>query len=300
LASETQVPQSLKMTGGLAMLLLMLAVTGEWFLAAVYGEAEVRCDEASVPVALPELHEASGIAASRRTPGLLWAINDSGEPMIYGVNEVGETKARVRVTGASLTDWEDLSVAPCATGDCLYIADIGDNDERRSSIHLYRVAEPAPQDKSTAAAEVFEARYPDRPHDAEAVFVTNDGGVYILTKETLAGGLYRFPALESGKLLTLEHVAMVPASKITDADASADGQWVAVRTGDEVVFYRTAALLNHDIEHGAVVLLTKFDEPQGEGVTFGSKGTVFLAGEGGGKRAPGTLVQLRCAIPSAS
>jgi hypothetical protein len=281
----------------LATLVVFLAVCGEWFLAAVYGENEVRCDQASVPVPLPALPEASGIAASRRTTGLLWSVNDSSPAVLFGLNDAGDVLARVQVTGASVTDWEDISVAGCAQGSCLYIADIGDNDERRASIRVYRVPEPSAGDARTSSAEVFEARYPDRPHDAEASFVTRDGSVYIVTKEALAGSLYRYPALETGRTVTLERVAMLPISKITDADTSADGSWLAVRSGDEAVFYRTDALLEGDVEHGAAVLLKPFDEPQGEGITFRDRDTVFLAGEGGKKGVPGTLRQLRCRFP---
>jgi hypothetical protein len=284
----------------LAFVLVVLAVAGEWFLAAVYGEDEVRCEQASVPAALPALPEASGVAASRRTPGLVWAINDSGPAILYGLSDSGEVRTRVQVSGASITDWEDISLGRCAGGTCVYIADIGDNNERRSGIRLYRVPEPAAHDTTTSAAEVFEARYPDHPHDAEAAFVTTDGTVYVVTKDALVGTLYRFPALESGKLLMLQRVATLPASKITDADASSDGAWIAVRNHEEVVFYRTSALLNGDVEHGAAVRLTSYGEAQGEGVTFADRGTIFLASEGGGKKAPGSLLQLRCSLPTAS
>ena len=35
-------------------------------------------------------------------------------------------------------------------------------------------------------------------------------------------------------------------------------------------------------------------EPQGEGVTFGDGSAVFLMGEGGGKKMPGTFARLTC------
>ena len=121
-----------------------------------------------------------------------------------------------------------------------------------------------------------------------------------MTKETLGGELYRFPALQSGKPLVLDRIGVVPMAKITDADTSADGAWVGVRSPEEVLFFRTADVLKGDLEHGAAVTLRGFDEPQGEAIAFGNRDTLFLAGEGGRKGVPGTLLQMRCVLPSAS
>jgi hypothetical protein len=67
-------------------------------------------------VQLRDLPEASGIAASARTPGLFWAHNDSGDPVIYALDSQGAIKDRVRVTGAAVDDWEDVAVGPCPHG----------------------------------------------------------------------------------------------------------------------------------------------------------------------------------------
>jgi hypothetical protein len=280
----------------LAITVVLLALAGEWFLWAAYEEDEVSCQQTSLPASLPELPDASGVAASQRTPGLLWAVNDSA-PVLFGIDDAGEVTAHLTVEGAPITDWEDVSVGRCARGSCLYIADIGDNKERRASVRLYRIPEPGPHEKATAAAEIFEAQYPDRPHDAEGLFVTPDGTAYLLTKESRTGALYRFPPLEPGKMLTLERLAVLPVPNITDADASPDGDWVLVRNADELVFYRTSALLDGDVEHGAVVKVSDAGESKGKGVTFSGRGDVFLAGGGSSKRQPGTLVALRCTLP---
>ena len=70
-------------------------------------------------VRLQELPEASGLAASRRTPGLLWSHNDSGEPVVFALNATGAVKDRVRVTGAQVEDWEAIAVGSCPQGSCL-------------------------------------------------------------------------------------------------------------------------------------------------------------------------------------
>lgn len=279
----------------LVITVVLLAIGGEWFLAAVHGDDELVCHQVSLPTSLVEMPEASGIAASRRTPNLFWMTNDSGHPRLFAVDENGQVRGRVDVAGAELIDWEDLSISRCGSGSCLYIADIGDNDARRSSIKLYRMPEPAPHEK-TRQADGMEVRYPDGPHDAEAMFVLPDDSIYVITKES-PSVVYHAPRFEPGGTLALERLMTLPLRHVTDAEASADGRWVAVRTKEEALFYRTDELLRGEVEHVITASLLEFAEPQGEGIAFGAGNAVYLAGEGGGKRAPGTFLRLECALP---
>ena len=64
-------------------------------------------------------------------------------------------------------DWEAISSGRCATSDCLYIADTGDNSEVRDLVDLYRLPEPAVRTKpGTSRAmpkvERLQVRYPTR------------------------------------------------------------------------------------------------------------------------------------------
>ena len=42
--------------------------------------------------------------------------------------------------------------------------------------------------------------------------------------------------------------------------------------------------------------LSSVKEPQGEGVTFGTAGDLYLVSEGGGRNAAGMLTRIDCAI----
>lgn len=294
-ASKTDMPRRFPRTLALAVTVVGLAVGGEWALVQLAGESDATCSIASLPLPLPDVPEASGIAQSARQTGLYWTFNDSGAPLLFGIDGNGQSRAKVRVTGATVRNWEDISVGRCAAGSCIYIADIGDNDSRRASIRVIRVAEPSPRDGATRSVDTFDAHYPDGPHDAEAAFVLPDGQVFVITKEKLAQ-VYRFP-LESGHLATLQHVVGLPLKDVTDADASADGTRIAVRTKDAVVFYQTEALLAGNTDSGAAVSTSGLGEPQGEGVTFGPGNTLVLTGEGGGRKTaprPGTLATMQC------
>jgi hypothetical protein len=262
-----------------------------------------QCRPMEKVVRVQELAEASGITASRRTPGALWAINDSGDPVIYALDAKGAVTGHVRVTGAQVEDWEAIAAGPCKAGSCLYVGDIGDNNGTRKQITIYRVPEPAVGDDMTATADVFHATYPDGPQDAESLLITADGSLYIVTKgEKGRVALYRFPReLKSGPAMPLQRVAKPRdagkspnSERITDAAASADGEWIMLRTNRAVTFHHTKELIGGNWRPAHVVDLADLDEPQGEGVTLTADGTLVVVGEGGKKSAPGTLARLSC------
>jgi hypothetical protein len=265
-----------------------------------------NCRGAGKTVPLRDLPEASGIAASRRTPGLFWAHNDSGDPVIYALDSQGAIKGRVRVTGAAVDDWEDVAVGPCPDGSCLYIADIGDNDGNRKHITLYRVAEPTPGDAATRPVETFHAAYPNGPHDAEALFVAGGSDVFLITKgDPGPVALYRLPRpLKSGTMAQLEQIGEAikgpeinARDRPTAADVSADGQWVAVRTTHWIAFHRTADLIAGQWREAFRTDLQGLGEARGEGVTFAGSDSLILVGEAGGLlRGPGTFVRLACTL----
>jgi hypothetical protein len=270
-------------------------------VAPAPGDSTCRVQEGAVALTR-SLSEASGIAPGRRDPGVLWTHNDSGEPVLYAFAPDGRPLGQVRVTGARVQDWEDVAAGPCAGGNCLYVADIGDNKASRASATVYRVPEPAPADGQTRPAEAFHATYPDGPHDAEALFVLPDGGIYIVTKgETGPITIYHFPQpLRAGATVRLERVVEIRAGevkrreRITGASASPDGRWVALRTLDSVDLYRAADLLRGTVGTPVRVDLRSLAEAQGEGVGWGPSGTVYLSSEGGKKNTPGTLARLSC------
>ena len=265
------------------------------------------CRPAGDVVALRDLPEASGLALSRRTPGVLWSHNDSGPAVLLALDAAGAVKGRVTVSGATVEDWEDLEAGACPSGSCLYLADIGDNPARRKQITVYRVPEPLPTDKATAPAQAFHAAYPDGAQDAEALLVTSEGALFVATKgETRPAALYRFPApLRAGASVQLERVAALDGggreggqkkkARITGGAVSPDGRWAALRTLQDVVFYRASELGSGRLREAFRVDVSALKEPQGEGVALGEDGTVYLCGEGGGKG--GTLARLTCTFP---
>jgi hypothetical protein len=212
------------------------------------------------------------------------------------------------VVGAAVNDWEDVTVAPCGNQSCLYIADTGNGGgTQRNDVVVYRVREPLPGDKETAPADVFDAAYPDgEDHESDALFALN-GQLFLITKGHPAL-LFAFPRnLASGTIQTLERVGEIPTAgfpagtiprryRVTDAEASPDDQWVAIRTNDALLVYRGADLLARRTESFWRTDLRFLSEPRGEGVAISNDGDVFLASERVSE-GTGTFTHLRCALP---
>ena len=249
------------------------------------------CEQVGRQQFLPTVPEASGLA---HAGGVLWTHNDSDAPVLFRLDAAGAATP-VSVAGAVVQDWEDLAAGTCGTGACLYIADIGDNNESRERITIYEVPVPAPGSASTKPVTAIHVRYPDYPHDAEALLVTRKIGTFIITKEVPAR-VYTFAASQNpGETGTLKLFRTLNEKvRITGAAVSPDEGWIAVRSNSTLVLYR----LDDFAKGGSPVRvdLRSFKEPQGEGVAFGSAGDLYLVSEGGGKGAAGMLTRIHCAF----
>ena len=82
--------------------------------------------------------------------------------------------------------------------------------------------------------------------------------------------------------------------RVTDGAISADGKVVMLRTRNSLTFYRGPEFLRGDFQVISSADLSALGEPQGEGVAFGAGNAVYVASEGGGKKAPGRLGVLSC------
>jgi len=225
-----------------ALLLLQAATTAQT------GEFESR-----------RIIESSGVAVSRSHPGVLWTHNDSGDgPYVYATDLRGRDRGFLLVPGAEAVDWEDMSLGPCPTrrGICLYLADTGDNLERRSRVTVYAVAEPDPSVgrgdtlRTTAAPAILQLRYPDGSHDVEAIYVSpRDNALYLVSKgRTGRIRVYRVARVQWGKadapVATAELVQTLdirPSAEagrlVTGAAIRPDGLVVAVRTYEEIYLF---------------------------------------------------------------
>jgi hypothetical protein len=203
------------------------------------------------------------------------------------------------VTGAKAVDWEDLAAGPGPeTGrSYLYIGDIGDNDEERAQITVYRIPEPAlkPEDASSTKrnprtateVEAFRLRYPDGKHDAEALMIHPlTGDLYIVTKTLLDNpGVYRAAApLNASAVTTLERLGnlSVPGilgGAITGGDISPDGLRVALcdyMQGYELELPASAHKSFDEIWKRPMAIIALGQRKQGEAICYRLDGKALL------------------------
>lgn len=230
-------------------------------------------------VSAPALDELSGVAASRRRPGVLWVANDSGaEARVYAIATGGRLLQTVAVSAAAAVDWEDLALGPGPErgASYLYAADIGDNDTRRATVDVYRFREPGAGAREAVATRLG-LRYPDGPHNAEALLVDPaTGRLVVVTKRLGTAAVYAAPRrLAAGGVVTLRRVGSVSAllGPVTGGAVSAGGDVVALRTVLGVALWRRSAGTAVWAAFGSRVCTGAVrGESQGEAVTFGTAG----------------------------
>jgi hypothetical protein len=249
------------------------------------------------------LNEASGLAASRRNPGVLWSHNDSGgAPELFAMTERGLSLGTYVLKDARLDDWEDIAIGPGPKPGkgYLYVGDIGANNSKREHIVVYRVEEPKvrlnQKDKrrETKGAVAFRLRYPDhRSRDSETLMVDPvNADLYLVTKSLLADpGLYvaRAPldaqqttVLEQVMELKLDDSTGVAGGLVTAGDIAADGSAVLIRTYTDAYYWPRASgqTIAEALERRPCTV-PLHREPQGEAIAFSPDGrSYFTVSEG--------------------
>lgn len=267
-----------------------------------------------VPLAEPTLTETSALVTSLAYPGVLWTLNDSGNPPeLFATDTSGRALGRIRVLGAKNVDWEALASGPCPsprvpstgapTRQCLYVGDIGDNSRVRPFVTIYRVPEPRPGiDTTVEIIDSLRAVYPDGARDAESMVVDADGTIWIISKELLQSPhVYEIPRRSWGgaRAQTMVFVDSLPipsASGIehwaTDATWLGRGDTLIVRTYGELWVVPFLGGRPHPNETRPLCSLQGLG-PQGEGVAWLGKGLFGLTSE---KlfRSPASIALVRC------
>ncbi len=256
------------------------------------------------PAALPEL---SGLAASRRHPGIYWAHNDSGNAFVlYALRESGTVVASFTILGVTAVDPEDVGVGPCARSarrTCIFVADTGDNLRSRSRVQIVRVIEPDDLRSGPLIAQAFPFTYPDGAHDAEALLIDpRTAEAYVVTKSIMSlGDAYRVELTDGARTARAVHVASLSPTSGFDALVTAgsvhpSGTRLLLRT------YRGAwELRRPDAPSLAEVLRTGTPHAvpsirvlQGEAIAYTADGMGYLLG-GEGDETP--LARVGCRRP---
>ena len=233
----------------------------------------------------PRLPELSGLVD---VGGRTLAMNDGGDQVVVYALDAACRVVDVHTVPVDPYDPEDMAVGADGT---VWLADTGDNTRHRSTVALHAL-------RPDGSVALFRLRYPDGPHDAEALLLPPDGTPYLVTKEVLgASGVYRpVSAMVDGGTVALAKVAGVNFSltgteggpvgragqlMVTGGAVARDGHHLALRTYTDAYVWPltgsdvTGALATHPVR------IALPDSPQGEAISFTPDGKqIVVASEG--------------------
>lgn len=199
------------------------------------------------------LPEISGLAVSRRHPGIVWVHNDSYDAnAVFAVDRDGTVRATLVLPVPNI-DWEDIASYERDGKAFLLIADTGDNGGVRKELVLHEVEEPDElRDSATQTVRSIRFRWPDGARDCEALAVdVADDSIWLVSKKRVPPELFHLPLFpdESERLIVAEKRAELAQitqptprdlerspvfgkyrSQVTAADIAADGRYFAVMT----------------------------------------------------------------------
>jgi hypothetical protein len=257
------------------------------------------------------LTELSGIVASRKNPGVLYAHNDSGSnSTVIVLSDTAAPLGQMTLTNVNAVDWEDVAVGPCDAGSCIFVGEIGDNNLAYATRTVYRFAEPSispttPIGTMMVAADALTFVYPDGRHNAETLLVEPiSGDIFVITKVSgVASTVYRLPKpFTPGTQATMEKVGdlSLPGSAglVTGGDVHPCGTRMLIRTYPMIYEFKLAAgqpFTSIFASAGSAVSTpTQDEESKGEGVTYAADGIgYFTASELDGKSSR-SLFRIRC------
>jgi hypothetical protein len=234
------------------------------------------------------INEASGIAASRQNPDVLWTHNDSGDKnRLFALNTHGKHLGTYIIDGVKARDWEDIAIGPGPVEGrhYLYIGDIGDNGREYEYKYIYRIPEPkvdssqASVDTTLFGAETIAVFYPRINYDAEALMVdplTKD--IYILTKGDTSSHVFRAAYPQSLKRGTrLEQVTTLRLGWVVGGDSSPSGDEILVKTYPAIYYWHREPEQNFgEVFKMAPATLPYVWEPQGEAVGWKADGKGYF------------------------
>ncbi|MFD3000816.1 SdiA-regulated domain-containing protein [Pontibacter toksunensis] len=234
---------------------------------------------ASLPGAVGE---SSGIAVLQQK-GHYLTHNDAGnKPYLYKLDEQGELVETLKLKLKNV-DWEDL--AQDESGN-IYIADTGNNNNRRRDLAVYKVNLKNPQQVeaiqySYEDQKKFPPSKKDQNFDSEALF-WHDDNLYIITKDRGQGEtakVYQVPA-QAGNHKAKLIGSYKTGKEITGADISPDGNTVALLSEERIHLFRDISSPDAFFEGDYNEIEIK-GTGQTEGIAFEDNSTVIITSEGG-------------------
>ncbi|NUQ61284.1 MAG: hypothetical protein HUU20_02280 [Pirellulales bacterium] len=240
------------------------------------------------------IDESSGIAASRRAPGVFWTHNDSGDDArIFAFDTRGRDLGACRLDGVDAYDWEDIASFTWNGKSYLLIGDTGNNGLAAAVQMLHVVEEPAiDPDRGVACGQLPVVQtiyfsYEDDHRNCEAVAVDpTDHTVVLATKERSGDCLIYALAWPEKQpkpttALIARRIASAKVPSVTGMDIAPDGRRAVLLTYLSAFEFTRAlnepwsAAFSRPPREIAVP-----DRLQGESICYGADGnTLYLTSE---------------------
>jgi len=242
------------------------------------------------------IDESSGLAVSRRNPGLFWTHNDSGgDARVYLLDSKGRDLGSCVLTDVLAYDWEDMASFTWEGKHYLLLGDVGNNGLAAPVQILHLIEEPpvdpekGPTVEHVPVVQTIYYSYEDDHCNCEAVAVDpSDRTILLATKEfDLKCYVYALPWPKDipreppEKALVARLIATPKIPVVTGMDVSPDGRRaVLVTYGNAYEFLRKenedwAAAFSRDPREIRTPLRI-----QGESICYGADGkTLYLTSE---------------------
>ena len=231
------------------------------------------------------IDECSGIARSRRQPGIFWVHNDSGDSArFFALDRQGALRCEVRVDGARNVDWEDIALDDAGH---VYLGDFGNNRNARRDLCVYVVDEPeaaaslvplhVPVLRTLRFRYADQTAYPDPQQlnfDCEAMY-WSEGALWLLSKHRsdIRTTLYRLDPNATGEQVLEPLGGAEIGSPVTAACRSDDGRYLAVLSYQYLHLFERPAGGASDLNGRTHVML--IEGRQCEGLCFDGDWILF-------------------------
>lgn len=231
------------------------------------------------------MKEISGLAASRQTPGYLWAHGDENtgdNRKIIAIQPDGTLAMTVNLTtpNTDRDDWEDIATGIYDGKNYVFIGAIGDNDLAfNDQYYIYYFEEPAiSSGTQNVTVNTIRFGYPDNTaHNTETLMYDNvEQMFYIADKVDGMCHLYKLPfstTYGTGVQRLTEVCALGNGSQFKLAnggDITPDGHWMAIKNEEYILLWERqgAESLSATALRNPVQVMAYQKEEQGESLAW--------------------------------
>ena len=227
-----------------------------------------------------KIREASGLVSSSLNPDMFWTHNDSGaDAELFLIDQGGNIHLKVILSGAKSLDWEDIAIH----GSNLFVADIGDNNAKRTEITIYKLKEPKWDSLETQLTlnsfEQMSLKYAEGPRDAESLlFDHHTQELIIVTKREKNCHLYSFPFEANLNPISIISKGTLPTTLFTAGDIHPSTGEILLKNYKKIYYWGSSespAVVR--IAAGPDYTLPYKEEPQGEAIAWTNEGFVTLS-----------------------